>query len=250
MRSPESTGGRAARADPTLGLPRILCLHGGGTNARIFRAQCRMIRLHLAGSFRLVFADASFPSQPGPDVTSVYGDWGPFRAWLPLPTMECVVDKIDESITSTMRADNQAGASGPWVGLLGFSQGARVAASLLMRQQRHNQNMSSSQGQNSCASEISSLGYRFAVLIAGSGPLIDMCVGCDNTRPKSDLLQLPTIHVHGLRDPGIEMHRDLLHCCLSSTVRLVEWDGDHRVPLTTTDVSKVVAEIYDVASES
>lgn len=244
---PNSSGRRAGRANPSLDLPRILCLHGGGTNARIFRAQCRVIRVHLADSFRLVFADAPFPSQAGPDVTPVYGDWGPFRAWLPMPAMkELDVDKIDECIAAAMGADDRAGATGPWVGLLGFSQGARVAASLLLRQQRHNQSLPSSWAQK-CGGENSSPGYRFAVLLAGRGPLMDMGAEGDNMRPESDLLQLPTIHVHGLRDPGIEMHRDLLRCCLDSSARLVEWDGDHRVTITTKDVSAVVAEIQDLA---
>jgi hypothetical protein len=68
--------------DSTSHLPRILCLHGGGTNARIFRAQCHIIRRHLENSFRLVFSDAPYISKPGPDVTSVYADWGPFRSWM------------------------------------------------------------------------------------------------------------------------------------------------------------------------
>ncbi|KAH8594183.1 serine hydrolase FSH, partial [Bisporella sp. PMI_857] len=233
---PESSGERD-HPDTALGLdlPRIVCLHGGGTNARIFRAQCRIIRAHLLDSFRLVFADAPFPSQAGPDVTPVFGDWGPFRAWLPLPAMnEPHIAKIDECITTAMAADDLDGARGSWVGLLGFSQGARVAASLLLREQRLNQSLKKP-GRR----------YRFAVLLAGRGPLMDMSVGDGSIRlaPKLELLQLPTIHVHGLRDPGIEMHRELLHCCLNSSAKLVEWDGDHRVPITTKDVGTVVAEI-------
>lgn len=50
----------------TLHLPRILCLHGGGTNAKIFHAQCRVLRAELKGIFRLCFAEAPFPSKPGP----------------------------------------------------------------------------------------------------------------------------------------------------------------------------------------
>ncbi|CAI7653001.1 unnamed protein product [Penicillium glandicola] len=249
---PEFGGGMASRAagsetghaDPALDLPRILCLHGGGTNAHIFRAQCRVIRAHLADSFRLVFADGPFYFQAGPDVTPVYSDWGPFRAWLPRPGIkELDVDRIDECIFAAMAADDQAGATGEWVGLMGFSQGAGVAASLLLRQQRYNESLASTWGLG-CSAKNPSPGYRFAVLLAGRGPLMDMGSVGDNTWSKSDLLQLPTIHVHGLRDPGIEMHRDLLRCCLESSTRLVEWDGNHRVPVTTKDVSAVVAEIH------
>ena len=248
MSPPRFSGRQDGRTDPTTALPRVLCLHGGGTNARIFRTQCRVIRAHLADSFRLVFADGPFPSGPGPDVTAVYGDWGPFRAWLPHPAVKDPdVDKIDECIAAAMAADDRAGATGAWVGLLGFSQGARVAASLLLRQQRHQQRQKASLGFAYGATNAIS-DYRFAVLFAGRGPLLDMGAGDDNTRPEAELLELPTIHVHGLQDPGIEMHRDLLRCCLGSSARLVQWDGDHRVPIRRKDVSAVAAEIRDLAS--
>ena len=38
----------------TLHLPRLLCTHVGGTNARIFRMQCRVLEKHLGHTFRLV----------------------------------------------------------------------------------------------------------------------------------------------------------------------------------------------------
>ena len=35
-----------------LALPRLLCLHGGGTNARIFYSQTRALRAQLRSQFR------------------------------------------------------------------------------------------------------------------------------------------------------------------------------------------------------
>lgn len=229
--------------DLTLRLPRILCLHGGGTNARIFRAQCRIIRAHLLGVFRLVFAEAPFPSPPGPDVESVYGDWGPFKSWLPAPK-RIDMKAIDASIAAAMSADDRKGAAGPWIGLLGFSQGASVSASLLLRQQQRNREVGVD------GRDLSpNVNYRFAVLMAGRALSQPMDMG-DVALDEPGLLQLPTIHVHGLLDPGIELHRSLLrHCCRRSSARLVEWDGDHRVPIATKDVAAVVAEILQVAKE-
>ncbi|AEO68598.1 uncharacterized protein THITE_2029426, partial [Thermothielavioides terrestris NRRL 8126] len=234
----------------TLHLPRILCLHGGGTNARIFRAQCRVLRARLASSFRLVFADAPFPSRPGPDVESVYAAWGPFRSWLPPAPgggegPAAFVDDIDTAaaqhidrcLEAAMREDDKAGATGRWVGLLGFSQGARMAASLLWRRQQQGQKLTTTAMMTD---------LRFAVLLAGRGPLV--AVGPDMKLEVPGLLWLPTIHVHGLRDPGLAMHRELLYrCCGSGSTRLVEWDGDHRVPIRTGDVEAVVSEILHVA---
>ena len=86
--------------------------------------------------------------------------------------------------------------------------------------------------------------YRFAVLLAGRGPLVSM--RSDMKGP--DILWLPTIHVHGLRDAGLAMHRDLFYRhCEGGSAKLVEWDGNHRVPIKTGDVEAVVTEILTVA---
>lgn len=55
-----------------LKLPRILCLHGGGSNAQVFKSQCRVLSKQLHGLFRLCFVAAPWTSEAGPDVTSVY----------------------------------------------------------------------------------------------------------------------------------------------------------------------------------
>jgi pimeloyl-ACP methyl ester carboxylesterase len=103
----------------SLHLPRILCLHGGGTNARIFRQQCRVLRKSLNDRFRFVFADAPFIcSRPGPDVTSVYASQGPFRSWLPMfedepyRTPEEVVEAVDAALITAMCVDDLCGATG------------------------------------------------------------------------------------------------------------------------------------------
>ncbi|KAK2042690.1 hypothetical protein LZ31DRAFT_555888 [Colletotrichum somersetense] len=239
-----------------LTLPRILCLHGGGTNARIFGAQCRALRRQLGPSFRLVFADAPFPSPAGPDVTSVYGDseWGPFRSWFPAHAAttpatldEHAIASLDAWLASAIRDDDGLGATGKLIGLLGFSQGAKVAGSLLLRCQRQRRHASSSSSNGDGCPRLTDV--CFAVLLAGRAPLLSMDATSSDAHP--DVLTLPTVHVHGLNDAGLSLHRDLLHrCCDAGTARLVEWDGDHRVPIKTGDVAAVVAEVLAVAYET
>ncbi|KAK2068189.1 hypothetical protein P8C59_002846 [Phyllachora maydis] len=252
----------AGADDKTLHLPRLLCLHGGGTNARIFQAQCRVLRAHLAPHLRLVFADAPYLwARPGPDVLSVYADWGPFRGWLgpqpaaddddgARPTHDEVIGAVDESLARAVREDDGRGATGPVVGVLGFSQGGKLAASLLMREQLRRETGQGWEGG----------GYRFAVVMAGRAPVVLMTPGLGSAGPAHPLggvpyeggrlLRLPTIHVHGLADPGLEMHRELLHeWCEEGTTRLVEWDGDHRLPFKAKDVSPLAAEIVKVGRE-
>lgn len=253
-------------ADAYLRLPRILCLHGGGSNAKIFRAQCRNLNARLKTHFRLVFVDAPFSSQPGPDVNSVYADWGPFRRWLRWtpdhPELSAIdaVAEIDNSLQRAIDDDDSYGATGEWIGLLGFSQGAKMSASLLFRQQKGTEKAKSVNN------------FRFAVLLAGRGPLVSLdpefCMtmafhdaaalslgphqsNFPDGEKHDNVLRIPTLHVHGLKDPGLEHHRQFLkEYCGEGSTTLIEWDGDHRVPLKQKDVVTVVEQILDLARET
>ncbi|KAL4778865.1 serine hydrolase-domain-containing protein [Aspergillus varians] len=251
--------------DTTLHLPRLLFLHGGGTNARIFRSQCRGLRARLSPYFRIVFAEAPFYTTPGPDVVSVYEKWGPFRAWFPpgygvgnsynatVPISDSpaaskiVLSSIEQSIEAAMAEDDHAGGTGAWMGLLGFSQGAKMAASLLLRQQN------TIPGPNRVKSGID---YRFAVLLAGRAPMVSLAQEDETWFPGCGAgfeppLHLPTIHVHGMKDPGLPLHRELLdYGCEYGSARLIEWDGEHRVPIRSKDVMAVVDAMLDIARET
>ncbi|KAI2603051.1 serine hydrolase FSH [Hypoxylon fragiforme] len=255
-------------ADSTLHLPRILCLHGGGTNARIFRAQCRVLSRTLEPHFRMVYAEAPFSSTAGPDVLSVYAEHGPFKRWLRwLPEQSEVEDhtavtEIEAQLKEAMDMDDELGATGPWVALLGFSQGAKMVASLLFRQQIRTEKLGSDRAGSN---------WKFAVVMAGRAPLVNLdpdvfkssmlahpsqiglTGGPDLMEMMSGnhILKLPTIHVHGLNDPGVSLHRELLEeYCDPNTTRLVEWNGDHRIPLKSTDVQPLVNQILEVARET
>lgn len=56
----------------TLHLPRLLCFHGGGTNIRIFRAQCTSLTRALSDSFRFCYVEAPYSTSPGPDVAQFF----------------------------------------------------------------------------------------------------------------------------------------------------------------------------------
>lgn len=250
----------------TLELPRILCLHGGGTNARIFLMQCRVLERELQPFFRLVYAEAPFPAIPGPDVTSVFQECGPFKSWLPMDpdkprwAHQEVLEEVNMAIERARREDDVAGATGEWIAVLGFSQGAKVAASMLYHQQ------TCRKGSTRRLSYFQEL--KFGVLLAGRGPIVWMdpesaapdgfadasqlpthdtttTAAMDARQP---LLAIPTIHVHGLDDPGLELHRKLLRIyCDPDSALLLEWNGHHRVPIKTQDVNAVVKNILSVA---
>lgn len=271
--------------DLDLDLPRILCLHGGGTNARIFRSQCRVLSTHLKGKIRLVFAEAPLQCYAGPDVLSVYKEWGPFKSWIPsalgCPEVDnhTAIELFKEALDRAMDEDDDLGATGPWVGLLGFSQGAKMCASLLYLQQlrqMHKLNLNRR------------LDFRFGILLAGRAPLValDMNIASiyasdeiDDEHSSAEMLvdpngqpvigtkswfrrssftnqshirlRIPTAHIHGTRDAGLPLHRKLYEeCCQRESTRLMEWDGDHRVPIKTKDVTELVQHILAMALEA
>lgn len=262
--------------DPsTLHLPRILMLHGGGTNARIFHMQCRSLDYHLRQHFRLVYVEAPLPSTAGPDVLTVYAECGPFKRWV-LTTEPNAVERqpqetwlLDErAIADAMDADDRRGATAPWVGILGFSQGAKMAASVLLRQQQQQVvdpdaalgRVGGALRRAAGSKPDDAGGFRFGVLMAGRGPLLqpdpDVAdwLGADErfdyaaNVAAGRVLRLPTIHVHGVQDPGLDFHQRLLSdWCEPGTTQLIQWEGNHRLPFKTPDVSRVVNAMLDVA---
>lgn len=82
--------------------------------------------------------------------------------------------------------------------MLGFSQAARLAASLLFQKRLGGIRLVGGYGE---------LIFRFAVLFAGRDPMISVDVDAMMS-VSSAALSLPTIHIHGLQ--MLEYHRKLL----------------------------------------
>ncbi len=106
--------------------------------------------------------------------------------------------------------------------------------------------------------------FRFAVLIAGRGPPVsleperaaneslpsaaDFSLMKEREPRGSHMLTIPTIHMHGLKDPGLAEHRKLYsEYCDPDTRSLLEWDAGHRLPVRSDDVTPLVQEIRRVA---
>ena len=242
----------------TLHLPRILCLHGGGVNAEIFALQCRAIITRLSSTFRLVFADGPHFCGPGPEIIPVYESYGPFRRWLRWkPSEHPEIDNesaVEEILYCVRRAMEEDKGTGEWVGVLGFSQGAKVAASLLYDTQMRRRK----------GAKVD-VDWKFAVVMQGRHPLValsehgsheavgeagEISEGWNWEGELDQKLQLPTVHVHGLKDAGIDLHRRMMkQYCDSKSVTLVEWDGGHRLPIKRDDVDQVCQAIWKVARQ-
>jgi hypothetical protein len=170
-----------------------------------------------------------------------------------------------------MEDDDRDGGKGPWVGLMGFSQGAKLSASLLLEQQAREEK-SVREGKKELETGpigITGLYWRFGVLIAGRAPLTNLnpdlltsqalvsaaniSEGFQFVNDVDDIaiLKKPTIHVHGMADPGLHLHRRLYkeYCEKGSTI-LIEWEGAHRIPIKSNTVERVIGAMYEVAEKS
>jgi pimeloyl-ACP methyl ester carboxylesterase len=251
-------------------LPRILCLHGGGSSASIFRAQMRVIIRKHTDSFRYVFVNGPWISEKHSILEPVYPNVNPCYRWArwledqPPLHDETAAEEIERVIVNGMAKDE---GTGKWISILGFSQGARIAFSILLENQLRGEGEWNVGG-------FAGVDWKFAVLIAGRGPpfflsgrsrgmrgfasftmlataekneaaenVEDICGTYQGNR-----LYLPTIHVHGLRDEGLEMHRELLErYTVKQYASLIEWDGDHRLPIRSWDVRRVAGAIQEFA---
>ncbi|CAG9949106.1 unnamed protein product [Clonostachys rosea f. rosea IK726] len=241
-----------------LSLPRILCLHGGGTSAEVFEIQCRIIIRQLQNRCRLVFVNGPWTSHAHPAILPYFADLGPFYRWLRWNDDDPFDPQGEEKILAAIeKAMKEDPGRGDFVGVLGFSQGAKIAGSLLWAQEKSPKPRTS---------------FKFGVILAGRAPYVvldpekqlpavahvadigQQSIDFKDWAPTNEgehVLSLPTLHVHGLKDPGLEEHRVLLkNYCKTGTTRLIEWDGDHRVPIQADIVTKLVGYITEMAHEA
>lgn len=242
----------------SLSLPRILCLHGGGTSAEIFQLQCRCIIRRLADTFRFVFVDAPFLSRPHPAIIPYFGENGPFYRWLRWDGDQKHDTDAERKVLRQLQwAMDEDEGTGEWVGVLGFSQGAKIAASLLWAQEKVNGGKGP---------------YKFGVIMAGRAPVVvldpekkmpaiphmadisQMSTEFADWAPDNKgehALSIPTLHVHGLQDPAQDLHQKLAtDYCKDGTARVVEWDGGHRLPIQPKDVEAVTGQMLEMARET
>ncbi len=219
-------------------LPRILCLHGGGASGTIFNIQTCRLQRALQEYFQLVFIDAPYESAPGPGVLPFFEGLGPYFRWVAwrkdagtrTPEERVVEEQIvNKKLEEALAQEGDRGA--PLVGIMGFSQGAQVAAGILLRKQ---------------TGELKNEHLRFGVLLAGTYPPI-----CQPTHTGAcdQLIRIPTVHMHGSDDAPLAQGKTLLaKNCDPNTASLMRFKGGHHLP-TLHDDTKRLADMILQASE-
>ena len=232
-------------------LPRILCLHGGGASATIFKIQTIRLAHYLRPHFHLVFLDAPFPSPAGPGVLPVFESVGPYYRWTPVKEG----DDVSKVRTVIRKAMIEEGDGMPFVGILGFSQGAMLASGILREQFQRGAGLGGEDQK-----------FKFGVCLVGGFPPLSLDTrftatgdpyvfgtGKDDERLQ-DSIGVSSIHMHGLRDPVLPNSQALARCYkdklpdgaqpdvedqrIQKTV--LEFDVEHHMPAGMPD-SKTLA---------
>ncbi|KAJ1396097.1 Serine hydrolase FSH [Sesbania bispinosa] len=105
--------------------PRFLCLHGFRTSAEILKKQVYKWPQSVLDSLDLVFLDAPFPCQGKSDVEGIFDP--PYYEWFQFNKEFTEYTNFDECL---QYIEDYMIKHGPFDGLLGFSQGAILAAGL------------------------------------------------------------------------------------------------------------------------
>ena len=170
-----------------------------------------------------------------------------------------------------MEEDDAAGGCGEWVGLMGFSQGAKMSASLLLEQQAREE-LAQLEGRRDIGVGpigVPGINWRFGILLAGRAPptnfnpkvqkskalvsAADISEGFEfvGALDEEAILRKDTLHVHGMADQGLHLHRRLLdEYCEKGSTTLIEWEGAHRIPIKSDTVNRVIGAVYDVAEKT
>ncbi|KAK4155749.1 serine hydrolase FSH [Chaetomidium leptoderma] len=118
--------------------PKILLLHGSGTNASIFGLQSRKLAALLQPHFDLVYLDAPTPCPPGPGVLPFFEGCEPYLTWMDdsgaVPEQAYwegeAFEKLVGEVRGLMALEEEEGGL---VGVVGFSMGAKVGMEVVRR---------------------------------------------------------------------------------------------------------------------
>ena len=123
----------------------------------------------------------------------------------------------------------QQHTSEPFEGVLGFSEGASVAVSYILRQSRNGNTP-----------------FRFAIFLCAQPPFDWRTKGSLLADEISDRVQIPTAHIVGRKDPGYKAGLALLHICDQRQSKLFEHEGGHTIPWNLATTQGIVNEICEV----
>ncbi|KAF1848285.1 DUF341 domain protein [Cucurbitaria berberidis CBS 394.84] len=225
----------------------ILCLHGTGCSADIFRVQVSKLRFHLRNDFQFIFVNGPLPAAPGPGVLPLFSHLSAFYGWFGAKGDSVEHSLVDITYAVRSAVDDwksmQQDPDAEIMAIMGFSEGA-LAATMMLWQQQHG-----------LVPWLPKL--RFAVLICCFFPdeaalyLKADAAARGALEEERALLKTPTLHVHGSKDFCLQRARKLIkyHYEAKDTATVMCEMG-HVCPVRKEDCVNVANGVLKLARET
>lgn len=210
--------------------PAIICLHGHGSSGEIFHTQSRQLIQVLSPYFRFLFVNSPLTTaQAGVGVQPHYAHIKPYRRWHQdenaIGLFDVTAEDVErerllvrDSLNEVIERERQNGPGGSVVGVMGFSQGARVATAL-------------------CLDPELGRDIKFAIMVCGICPTLALSA-VESKMPLP--LNIVSVHVQGSVDPWTAKGKKLsMQYFNQGLARVVKFKGGHEIPVKTADVQRI-----------
>lgn len=159
---------------------------------------------------------------------------GPYKRWID-------EDGDERGQVRPLLQKKMAEDGGNFVGVLGFSQGARLALGLLHEKQERR------------SEAFNELG--FGVFVCGTYPPLGISSALFPITPTAqfesqyweekheNILNIPTVHVMGDKDPFLHKSRLLAQCSEHSSTTIMEFNMGHHLPVLPADTQRLANKI-------
>ncbi|KAE8441695.1 hypothetical protein EG329_004568 [Mollisiaceae sp. DMI_Dod_QoI] len=205
-----------------IAMRRILCLHGSGSSAKIMESQIANIRSHFPSPYTFDFLDSPVECKAAAELEGVYP--GPYYCFFEKHSEEEMQKAID-FVREIVEED------GPYACVIGFSQGASVAAAYIAQQQQ--------------SGSFEDEPFKVAVFLCAA--LIPPQIATDdelvNTIGSLGPIDISTVHVIGRKDPCAPQSLELVKSCTQNTAQVLLNDGSHDIPRDAIMTKNIAASI-------
>ncbi|KAH8687906.1 serine hydrolase FSH [Tricladium varicosporioides] len=209
---------------------RFLCLHGRGTNNQVFETQTAALRYKLGANHEFEFVEGSIPSPQAPGLSKFFPSQDQYYSYVASESIADVSSCLDD-------LSEYVESNGPFDAFMGFSEGATIAMAFL------------SQYQN--PSKASAEGIKAAIFICAGKPFNILGKNkTTSTAMSEEIVDIPTLHVIGKRDPVYADSLELSRMCKKERREVLEFYGGHEVPMSTKLVGEIATAFEKVVERN
>ncbi|KAK6525867.1 hypothetical protein TWF281_010911 [Arthrobotrys megalospora] len=196
---------------------RFLCLHGLGTNSKVFETQTAAIRAELGEEHEYEFVDGTLPWPKAKELGDLFSDEDEYLAYYDPLSAESMLNAL-------FQLENYIEEEGPFDAVMGFSHGGALSSTLLLGRGTERAGWQSP--------------FKLAVFLAGGGPLSWDALHKNQTvlldrEYNLSRIRIPTAHIWALNDElGPSMSGVLEQLCTPNLRHGYVHNDGHTVPGT------------------